>query len=185
MRRRPATRVVAVGDPVQDVLAAVAAKTPVDERERVSIERFLAEVPRLERPFDEHADPVHITGSALIVGRRGIVLLRHKSLGIWVQPGGHIDAGELPWEAAAREAGRGDRAGDPPVRRSAAARSRRRAPRAAGHTHLDLRYVVDGGDADPTPPPEESQHVAWFDWADAQAIADHGLAGVLPTLKGR
>ena len=57
-------------------MAAVAAREPVDERERVSIERFLAEVPRLERPFDAHADPVHITASALIVGRRGIVLLQ-------------------------------------------------------------------------------------------------------------
>ena len=174
-----------MGDPVQDVLAAVAARVPVDERERVSIERFLAEVPTLERPFDEHADPVHITGSALIVGTRGIVLLLHKSLGIWVQPGGHIDAGELPWQAAVREAS--EETGlpirlldDPPPLAHVDVH-----PGPRGHTHLDLRYVVEGGDADPNPPPEESQHVAWFDWPEAQAIADHGLAGVLPEVKGR
>ena len=60
--------------------------------------------PRLARPFDEHADPVHVTGSAFIVGPRGIVLLRHRRLGIWVQPGGHVDAGETPWDGARREA---------------------------------------------------------------------------------
>ena len=171
-----------MGDPVQDVIAAVAARDPVDERERVSIERFLAEVPRLERPFDEHADPVHITGSALVVGRRGIVLLRHKSLGIWVQPGGHIDDGELPWHAAVREAteetGLAVRlTADPPELAHVDVHAGGR-----GHTHLDLRYLTEAGDADPSPPPGESQEVAWFDWPEAMAVADPGLAGVLPAL---
>ena len=173
-----------MGDPVQDVLAAVAARVPVDERERASIERVLAEVPRLDRPFDEHADPVHVTGSALIVGRRGIVLLHHKSLGIWVQPGGHIDDGEQPWEAAIREAieetGLPVRLLDDPPQLAHVDVH----PGSRGHTHLDLRYLAAGGDADPTPPPEESQQVAWFDWPDALAIADPGLSGLLPTLVG-
>ena len=163
-------------------MAAVAAREPVDERERVSIERFLAEVPRLERPFDEHADPVHITASALVVGRRGIVLLHHKSLGIWVQPGGHIDAGELPWEAAVREA---IEETGLPVRLSADPPELAHVdvhPGPRGHTHLDLRYLAEAGDADPSPPPGESQEVAWFDWPEAMAVADPGLAGVLPVL---
>jgi ADP-ribose pyrophosphatase YjhB (NUDIX family) len=32
-----------------------------------------------------------------------VVLHRHRVLGIWVQPGGHIDSGETPWDAAVRE----------------------------------------------------------------------------------
>ena len=171
-----------MGDPVQDVLDAVAARTPVDERERASIEHFLAEVPRLVRPFDEHADPVHVTASAVIVGSRGIVLLHHKVLGIWVQPGGHIDAGELPWEGAVREAT--EETGlpvrlisDPPELAHVDVHA---GPR--GHTHLDLRYVVDGGDGDPMPLPGESQDVAWFDWPEALAVADPGLAGLLKVL---
>jgi 8-oxo-dGTP pyrophosphatase MutT (NUDIX family) len=169
-----------VGDPLHDVIAAVAARKPVDERERVSIERFLAEVPRLARPFDEHADPVHVTGSALVVGRRGIVLLRHKSLGIWVQPGGHIDAGETPWEAAVREAT--EETGLPVRLASCELAHVDVHPGPRGHTHLDLRYLTEAGDADPSPPPGESQDVAWFDWPEAMAVADHGLAGVLPSL---
>ena len=39
----------------------------------------------------------------LIIGPRGVVLHRHKRLGLWLQPGGHLEPGETPWEAAARE----------------------------------------------------------------------------------
>ena len=55
-------------------------------------------------------------------------------------------------------------------------------PGPRGHTHLDLRYLLDGGDADPAPPPEESQEVAWFDWPAALAIAEPGMAGILHSL---
>ena len=85
------------------ILAEIRARTPVDERERTSIERFLSEIAGLEEPFSEHADPTHVTASALVVGPRGVVLHRHRVLGIWVQPGGHIDPGETPWDAAVRE----------------------------------------------------------------------------------
>jgi hypothetical protein len=82
----------------------VAARTPVDEREERSIAEFLTAFDRLSSPFDERADPVHVTGSAIVLGPRGVLLLRHKRLGIWLQPGGHIDPGETPWAAALREA---------------------------------------------------------------------------------
>jgi 8-oxo-dGTP pyrophosphatase MutT (NUDIX family) len=54
--------------------------------------------------LDEHADPVHVTASAVIVGPRGVALHRHKALGTWVAPCGHIDPGETPSDAAVREA---------------------------------------------------------------------------------
>ena len=56
-------------------------------------------------PFDNHANPVHVTASALIAGSRGVVRHRHRLLGVWVPPGGHVDADEQPWQAAVREAG--------------------------------------------------------------------------------
>jgi hypothetical protein len=52
-----------------------------------------------------------------------------------------------------------------------------------GHTHLDLRYVLDGGDADPCPPEGESQDVEWFDWDAAIGRADPGLRGALVALR--
>ena len=100
-----------------------------------------------------------------------MVLLKHKRLGLWLQPGGHIDPGETPWEGALREAveetglevrfAAVDVDGTPQLVHVDVHAGGR------GHTHLDLRYLVDGGDADPDPPAGESQEIAWFDWPDA------------------
>ncbi len=169
------------------VRAQLLARRPIDERERVSRARALAELDRLAEPFSETADPTHVTGSAIVVGPRGVVLHRHKRLGIWLQPGGHVDAGETPWEAARREAAEEtglDVAfaavgpdGVPPLAHVDVH------PGPRGHTHLDLRYLLDGGDADPSPPPGESQAIAWFPWPDAIAVADPGLRAALAALR--
>ena len=46
-------------------------------------------------------------------------------------------------------------------------------PAAHGHTHLDLRYLLLGADADPLPPPDESPDARWFHWEEeALAMAD-------------
>lgn len=156
----------------------------VDERERRSVEYFIAALDRLEDPFDQERDLEHVTGSAIIVGPRGVVLLLHRRLGIWVQPGGHLEVGETPWEAARREAI--EETGldialvddhDPlPVHVDVHAGGR-------GHTHLDVRYLFTAGTADPSPPPDESQEVAWFDWDAAIERADPGLRGALIALR--
>jgi 8-oxo-dGTP pyrophosphatase MutT (NUDIX family) len=41
--------------------------------------------------------------SAFIVHRGRVLLVEHKKLGLWMPPGGHIEPGELPDEALARE----------------------------------------------------------------------------------
>lgn len=167
------------GEVVARVRAELQARVPVDGREAVSIERFLAELDRLPEPFDEHADLVHVTGSAIVVGRRGVVLHRHKRLGLWLQPGGHLDPGEAPWDAAVREAA--EETGLP-------VRHAHEPPRlvhvdvheaAKGHVHLDLRYLVLAADTDPAPGEGESPDVRWFDWDAAIALADPGLVGAL------
>lgn len=170
---------------IDEVVRAVAARDPVDDRERASIERFLAEMPRLERPFDEDADPVHVTASAIVVGPRGVLLHLHKILGRWLQPGGHIDPGETPWEAARREA----------IEETGVVVAHSRDapellhvdvhPGAHGHTHLDLRYLFTADDVDPQPPPGESQEVCWFGWAEADDIADEALRGALVAVRSR
>ena len=38
----------------------------------------------------------HVTASAIVVGPRGVVLHRHRRLHRWMQPGGHLEAGEMP-----------------------------------------------------------------------------------------
>jgi len=169
------------------VREAVWRRQPVDGREARSRDRFLVALGRLPRPFDQDADSTHVTGSALIFGPRGVVLHRHKRLGIWLQPGGHLEPGEAPWVAARREAqeetglrldfvelGPG---GIPALAHLDVHAGGR------GHIHVDLRYLlaVQGSD-EPDPPPEESQEVRWFGWDEALGVADPGLAGFLRAL---
>lgn len=155
------------------------AHLPYDAREVSSRLRVLIEMERLRQPFDQDSGSIHITGSAIVTGSRGLVLHRHRRLGLWLQPGGHLEAGESPPEAALREA-----------REETGLKLRTvdSAPRlfhidvhhgGRGHTHLDLRYVFLAESEDPAPPPGESQQVHWFTPADALRIADAGLRGAL------
>ena len=176
-------------EPEHDLIARVRrdvatfdAQTP---RERDSRDRFLAELDRLPHPFSEDADPVHITGSAIVVGSPGVVLHFHKRLAIWLQPGGHIDPREAPWRAALRESREetGLPVDHPPGGPQLVHVDVH--PAARGHTHLDLRYLLHSTDAEPAPPPGESQQVRWFAWHDAVAIADPGLIDALRRLRPR
>lgn len=166
-------------DPVAALRRAVATLTPTDEREAVSIARLVTELDRLPHPLDEEADLTHVTGSAIVVGPRGVLLHRHKRLGIWLQPGGHVETGEAPWDAAVRETTEetGIRAVHPAGGPQLAHVDVHAAPR--GHTHLDVRYLLHAGDEDPAPPPGESPEVRWFSWPEAVAVADPGLVGAL------
>jgi 8-oxo-dGTP pyrophosphatase MutT (NUDIX family) len=169
----------------EEVVQAVTGRTPVDRREARSRHQILAALGRLPHPFDEQADPTHLTASAIVIGPKGVLLHRHKRLGLWLQPGGHIEPGETPWEAARREAMeetglelKWPSAQHPPplahVDVHAAANS---------HTHLDLRYLLaPAGDDTPDPPAGESQDVRWFGWDEAIALADPGLRGLLADL---
>lgn len=105
------------------------------------------------RFVEAHADclertcvPGHLTGSAWIVdpARRRVLLVHHRKLDRWLQPGGHADGDphtlfdvDRHWIPVH---------GDTP-----------------GHHHLDLRFLLE---ADPEEQPvvsEESHDVRWVD----------------------
>lgn len=173
--RRTAQR--SASDAVRRIVAGF---DPADPRAVASKRHFLRQLERLERPCDRDADPVHVTASAIVAGRRGTVLHLHRRIGRWLQPGGHIDLGEKPEDAARRETREetGLAVEHPPD-----------GPRlvhldvhpALDHLHLDLRYLLIAPDADPLPGPGESPQVRWYDWDEAEHVAqaDPGLVSAL------
>jgi ADP-ribose pyrophosphatase YjhB (NUDIX family) len=107
----------------------------------------------------------------------------HKRLNMWLQPGGHIEAGETAAQGALREA---EEEIGLPVRHESDGGvfvhvDVHAGPK--GHTHLDVRYVVRAPDLAPAPAEGESQLVRWFSWDEAEAIADVGLLGGLLATK--
>jgi 8-oxo-dGTP pyrophosphatase MutT (NUDIX family) len=167
------------------IRAAVLARDPIDAFERRSIDAFIEHFDQLADPCNENADPVHVTGSAIVIGDRGVVLHLHKRLGTWLQPGGHVESGEWPWDAALREAqeetGLDVRfAGAEPQLVHVDVH-----PGPRGHTHLDMRYLLLASDQDPAPAAGESPDVRWFGWEEAMKVVDERLAGALRSIRDR
>lgn len=166
-----------------DVRAQVTGRRPVDARERHSVQQFVQAFDALEQPFLEDAGPVHVTGSAIVVttDRSRVLLHKHKRLGLWLQPGGHIDPGELPWQGALREAV--EETGLPASLVGSELVHVDVHPGPRGHTHLDLRYLVESPHVPPAPPEGESPDVQWLQWHRAIALTEPGLEGALRALQ--
>jgi 8-oxo-dGTP pyrophosphatase MutT (NUDIX family) len=156
-------------------------RTPVDDREASSIEATLERLTWPGDPFSEFEDPRHLTASAFVLSSRGVILHRHRRLGIWVQPGGHVDPGETPEAAALRETteetGLVVRHVEPVTLFHLDVH-----PGPKGHTHYDLRYVLLAEPLDPQPPTHESPEVYWFTLDDAIERAEPALAPALAAL---
>lgn len=164
-----------------ELLAHLAHHRPGDPVEARCLTRTRALVRWLAAPLDEHADPTHVTGSAIVLDGGGRVLLhRHKRLGRWLQPGGHLDAGEAPWEAAVRETR--EETGLDPHHPDAGPQllhvDVHEGPR--GHVHLDLRYLLLGDPAAALRPDAgESPDVAWWTTGDAGTVVDASTRAAL------
>ena len=164
---------------VEGLRAALAGLEPVDDRESASRSRILDALDALDAPFDAGSSATHVTASAIIVGPAGVVLHRHRRLHRWMQPGGHIDAGETPAGAALRESSEETGltlrhpVGGPRIIHVDVH------PAADDHVHLDLRYLLLSPGGDPAPAPGESPDVGWFSWEQAASLADDALVGGL------
>lgn len=172
------------------LLAALGAHRPADAREAEDVRRVVRFIERHEIPFDRRIPEGHLTGSALVVAEdgRAVLLVRHRKLQRWLQPGGHADPSEHAGETVALREAREETG----LRRL---RLHPTAPRpfdvdvhaipARGsepaHLHLDLRYLVL---AEPTEvvtrAAEEADDVRWFGWEELPALdLDPGLQRAL------
>ena len=162
---------------VGELRSHLAGHAPRDAREAASLRRVLALLDWLPDPLSETADPTHVTGSAIVLDGDGRVLLhRHKRLGIWLQPGGHVDPGETVAAGAVRETREetGLEAAYPAGGPSVAHVDVHQGPR--GHVHLDVRYrLYADGDATFAPHAGESPEVGWFDLHALREVGDASL----------
>jgi 8-oxo-dGTP pyrophosphatase MutT (NUDIX family) len=166
-----------------------------DVEEARDLEAIRAFVARHPDPFDRSIVEGHLTGSAVVISAEGdrLLLLHHRKLDRWLQPGGHGDPGEASGEAVAlREAW--EETGleglrlhptaprpldvdvhDIPARGSEPA-----------HEHLDLRYlVVAPAGASLIRQVEEASDLRWFGWNELDELGlDTGLRRLLEKARG-
>ena len=132
----------------------------------------------------------HLTGSAITVSADGsrVLLLHHRKLDRWLQPGGHGDPGETTGEEVAlrealEESGIGGLALHPTAPRPLDVDVHDIPERGSepAHEHLDLRYLVVAPEgAAVTPDLAELHEIRWVAWEEVDALGpDHGLRRAL------
>lgn len=84
--------------------AALLAHSAGDAVEAAAIAETLAALDAPADPFDRATLPGHVTGSAVIIapGEAEVLLVWHRKLARWLQPGGHVDPADDSVFATAR-----------------------------------------------------------------------------------
>jgi 8-oxo-dGTP pyrophosphatase MutT (NUDIX family) len=169
-----------------DLVARLQGHRAADEKEAADLRRILDFVSRHHDPFDRRIAEGHLTGAAFVVSACGgrVLLVHHRKLRRWLQPGGHAEPGESSGEAVAlREAREETGIADVALHTDA--------PRPLdvdvhdipahgadpAHAHLDLRYLaVAPADCVARVAPDESDALRWFTWAELETLdLDPGL----------
>jgi 8-oxo-dGTP pyrophosphatase MutT (NUDIX family) len=177
-------------DPRVPLVQSLRELVPADAEEARDRDRIVDFVLRHPDPFDRGIGEGHLTGSAIVVSADGteVLLLHHRKLDRWLQPGGHADPGETTGEEVAlREAseetgteGLALRPGSPrPLDvdiHDIPARGHEPA-----HQHLDLRYLVEAPrGAALSPQVEGLREIRWVAWSEVGTLGpDQGLRRAL------
>jgi 8-oxo-dGTP pyrophosphatase MutT (NUDIX family) len=165
---------------------ALSSFVPADSTEGRHLDHIRAFVSRHPHPFDRRIPEGHLTASAFVVSADGsrVLLLHHRKLDRWLQPGGHADPGEESGEATAlrearEETGLVALSIHPDASRPLDVDVHRIPARAdePAHDHLDLRYLVTVTDDAPlVRNAQESNDLRWFSWDELASLdLDEGL----------
>ena len=169
------------------LLEELARLVPGDEREGACLEQIRALVAAAPDPFTR-AQRDHVTGSAVITrpGGEAFLLIHHRRLDRWLQPGGHVEADDTSvFEAARREAREetGVSALEAPFGPLVLDCDVHPIPASADrpeHVHFDLRYLLTTREESFAVQAEEVRRAAWFSLDEAIfAGVDASLARAL------
>lgn len=142
--------------------------TPFQE-EAAYVPRFISLIRNFPECFSRRLLSGHVTGSAWVVSpdRSKALLLHHKKLNRWLQPGGHADGEEDIRKVAGKELEEetgltayrwlSDRIFDLDIHLIPA---RNEVP---SHFHFDIRFLAQGDPCFPLQGNTESKGVAWAD----------------------
>ncbi|WP_297362678.1 NUDIX hydrolase [Acidiferrobacter sp.] len=151
---------------LQDRLCGYRSRFPEEAAYAYRACRLLEESPRC---FDRNAEGLHVTASTWVLNARrdATLLMLHRKLNQWFQPGGHADSDEDVLQVAFRECSEetGLPVGhirllspmvfDVDIHRIPATRTE------PEHEHLDIRFLVEIDESLPLPGNNESHDLRW------------------------
>ncbi|MEM9714280.1 MAG: NUDIX hydrolase [Actinomycetota bacterium] len=172
-----------------DAIAVVEAFTPADDDQSAARRQILDLITTHDESLHRTCMTGHLTGSAVVVDRgvtRTLVLF-HRKLQKWLQPGGHVDGDANLAAGALREATEetgiaGLEVWSEPVDLDVHVVE---PPSEAAHLHLDVRYVVRAPDGAIEQGNHESEQLLWVALdeldlveldASALRLIEHGSA---------
>ena len=178
-----------------DLRAALLRHAPADPHESDDLGVIVRFVAAERDPFDRRNPRAHLTGSAFVISADGgqVLLLHHRKLGRWLQPGGHADPGEDSGERVALREAREETGLEGLALHPGAPRpldvdvhdipARGEEP---AHPHLDLRYLVVAPPRAPLfPSSREARVTRWFTWDELSSLdLDPGLVRGLHKARG-
>jgi 8-oxo-dGTP pyrophosphatase MutT (NUDIX family) len=142
----------------------------MERPQEFDVERALAFLDREDQPLSRKNPRGHITCSGWVVTEdfQRVLLIKHRALGHWMQPGGHMETEEWPPETAIREAqeetGAQGLQVHPPglfdVDVHTIPENKIRGE--AQHTHYDLRYLLVASNETVMMNKEECEDAQWF-----------------------
>jgi 8-oxo-dGTP pyrophosphatase MutT (NUDIX family) len=165
---------------------------PWDDGERGALERTRDFVSRNPECFARSLEAGHVTGSAWILDRERshALLVHHRKLGRWLQPGGHADGDWDVLAVARREAHEETGLADIVTLDEAIFDvDVHRIPARAGepeHWHYDVRFLLGASREAPLAASAETSGVAWVALGEVASLdTDASVLRMVAKTRGR